>query len=1517
MPKPVSHTITTFPQSSVAITIPSFHDNDAPYRHPPDVPCSAASPTHNLPPNPTVGMRSSAMATACRGSSTAEHPGVTLAPSCNRRRGSDTRDSSNEDEDSGLDRMLHSTSPFPSPAVSKHPLWRTRHWPRGVGSLLAVVGLALVVLGSMMMCFFVRSPERKGCDLFYLYPVYIKQTGLDVRRSRFAQKYTLYLYREGGVDDLLDEPFRIPVLFIPGHAGSYKQVRSVASVTAHKFDQDRTQFPRQVYEQGNIGFDFFTLDLNEEFTALHGYSLLEQAEFVNDAIDYILSLYPETREKYHRLLDPFDQGTIPWALPQSVVVIGHSMGGVVARTAVTLANHRPFSINTIITLASPHMAPPAALESYVGQLYEQNNDFWIRQFNTPRNASLLADMSIVSIAGGNLDAMVSSDLAFIDTSVPAHHGFTAFTTQIPGVWLSMDHLSILWCRQMVDILSYTLTSIVDAHRPSQTKPLPQRMHALRWWLTTDLDTLDTEYRWPYPASDSSSEDIDVQLPPSPQVDEGPSEVVYMEFPKKHSPAYEHIWGTVLPDQPVYFPPDTHVSTTFQDSDRIILTSRILPDTQKVPLDEPTIYLFTIRKPTDSVRLDHFPVQWEFMTGRSLATNDVDVVLCRTVSSPAEQHPWSQGHYPLREDTQHTADNSLRWADLMGQIHSCRSVSAAATRLPAFLYPEPAAHQRHSYQYLTIPPAVLDEFDLVALYYAPQPRIRRHLFSHLDFLVGQRYSLPLASKDRASSPTEPGFHTEHRVKVGLAQLLLSSLTIGYQINGIRTAGKLRTVVQLELPDNPLFAYQMHVQSDAPTISTSVESTSLEPAAPLFPLLAQQADSTSGDGRVWYNPQQVSLNFHRRGPYIPTVELKSRTETGGLEGIHQWSGLRLTLINDPTMAYQYSVALSLDVGGTMARLFKRYDITLLGFLTVYCLLIWKSQWRLWNEQGQFVSFPRALTYIIRHQFIWVSGGVVVMSWVQSELLRYLANQGSHYTLYATVSNLLLGYRGEGTWLVLLLLSATSLGVLTILWTVCSMLVYGLSLFHRLWRQSGRVTRYLHSMRCAILLTWWWKSPTVPSVSTSHHRTLESGDTILNEYNLVLSGQPMGNSNAIPVIRDLWGTPRKVISALAALLMVVVFMPYQFMYSTLWVVQLFTCVKTRTELACLQTSDGVQALSPLERKAQAKRRTSDIDDGTRELLPDGQVAWEHPLDMQQVTHTLQAVAPSRSVRTNFNTTLSFPALITVEPIEPNGKTTQQSPSGGEMGTPALHLYQRVLEHQLYYQITVLIFMLLLLPYNVAEIIVWIRNLSVHWTEDSSSDHNLWWIAPFYLMVKFNASFMLPRFVGGPVKDPLDRSENLSKGGYDLADLFQRQSAHCDRALEAHTDGPDSPHTKSSFKHLWVKVSQVGLKDSNGGLSSPAKPLTSTLVGSLDTVSRSAIQEPSQAWNWVTQSWLSTLTHWAFNVYIVLIFLWGFQRAYYLYTWGNALVMWCVILYVLQTQATLRVKQFLVTHVLRVKSN
>ncbi|ORZ14161.1 PGAP1-like protein-domain-containing protein [Absidia repens] len=310
--------------------------------------------------------------------------------------------------------------------------------------------------------------------------------------TRFAGKYGLYLYREKGVD-LSEQPTGIPVLFIPGHAGSYKQIRSIAAESAYYYHQHYAT-SQDTWDQGMRHLDFFTVDFNEEFSALHGQSLLEQAEYLNDAIDYILKLYPLSRK-----WGPQQNKQLPD--PTSVIVIGHSMGGTVARTMFTIHNYQPGTINTIITLSTPHILPPAPFDWKISKIYDDIHHFWksaydddddddssgnlIQQHDpttittTFRNTTdLLKDVSMVSIAGGNLDSTVCSDSANVGTFLPSNHGFTVFSTAIPRVWTGTDHVSILSCNQLVKVLSKTLLNIVDARKGSQTKPLEKRIKVL-------------------------------------------------------------------------------------------------------------------------------------------------------------------------------------------------------------------------------------------------------------------------------------------------------------------------------------------------------------------------------------------------------------------------------------------------------------------------------------------------------------------------------------------------------------------------------------------------------------------------------------------------------------------------------------------------------------------------------------------------------------------------------------------------------------------------------------------------------------------------------------------------------------------------------------------------------------------------------------------------------------------------------------------------------------------------------
>lgn len=106
----------------------------------------------------------------------------------------------------------------------------------------------------------------------------------------------------------------IPVLFIPGNAGSHRQGiqlvtrilktefyvigRSFSSVALRKALHSRTPFH----------FDHFALDLNEELSGLNGALLFDQLTYANASIYRILELYQGRKNP-----------------PHSVVLIGHSM----------------------------------------------------------------------------------------------------------------------------------------------------------------------------------------------------------------------------------------------------------------------------------------------------------------------------------------------------------------------------------------------------------------------------------------------------------------------------------------------------------------------------------------------------------------------------------------------------------------------------------------------------------------------------------------------------------------------------------------------------------------------------------------------------------------------------------------------------------------------------------------------------------------------------------------------------------------------------------------------------------------------------------------------------------------------------------------------------------------------------------------------------------------------------------------------------------------------------------------
>lgn len=66
---------------------------------------------------------------------------------------------------------------------------------------LVTTALALLSVASIIHSFVSRQLDTKGCRMSYMRPSFAKLSDFDTEHTRFASKYSVYLYREGGVDE--------------------------------------------------------------------------------------------------------------------------------------------------------------------------------------------------------------------------------------------------------------------------------------------------------------------------------------------------------------------------------------------------------------------------------------------------------------------------------------------------------------------------------------------------------------------------------------------------------------------------------------------------------------------------------------------------------------------------------------------------------------------------------------------------------------------------------------------------------------------------------------------------------------------------------------------------------------------------------------------------------------------------------------------------------------------------------------------------------------------------------------------------------------------------------------------------------------------------------------------------------------------------------------------------------------------------------------------------------------------
>lgn len=345
--------------------------------------------------------------------------------------------------------------------------------------MLSVTTIASILLIVILQAFVTRQLDPKGCVVPWTRPTYIEFKDFDTEHTRFASKYHLYMIRDASYDE---EPKvkGAPVLFIPGNAGSFKQGRILA-FEALEYLHTSIQQDQDAQQQGVTSVDLFAVDFNEDLSAFHGQTMLDQAEYLNDAVSYILSLYHDPRRALR-------DSNLPD--PSSVVLVGHSMGGVIARAMLTMPNYQSNSINTIVTLSAPHARAPVSFDAEMVHTYKRINDYWRHAYSQKwASDNPLWHVTLISIAGGGLDTVIASDFASVESLVPNTHGFTVFTSGIPDVWTGADHLQMTWCVQLIKPVVRSIMKVLDVRRPSQTKPRAERMRIFKKSLLTGMEDI--------------------------------------------------------------------------------------------------------------------------------------------------------------------------------------------------------------------------------------------------------------------------------------------------------------------------------------------------------------------------------------------------------------------------------------------------------------------------------------------------------------------------------------------------------------------------------------------------------------------------------------------------------------------------------------------------------------------------------------------------------------------------------------------------------------------------------------------------------------------------------------------------------------------------------------------------------------------------------------------------------------------------------------------------------------------
>lgn len=272
--------------------------------------------------------------------------------------------------------------------------------------------ILLLALISFAPIYWILQHDRLclRCELSVMMPVYTEHSS--AIKSSLSYKYRFFRYLDVG--RLETRAGCIPMLFVPGSGGSYRQVRSLGSAI----------FQEQTGKEQCV--DAYTVDFHGEVVPFTSLRLEQQAVYVNDACTWLVQKYSAAGK---------------------LLLVGHSFGGIVLRLLPTMANYQMQQVNhAIITISTPHWRSPFRLVHAMDLMYRSIENS-------------LTESPMLSITSGDADIMVPPRISRCPT--PSSNCQSQNVETIEDNWADPNHQAMVWERGTLrrlakDIVRYAI-----------------------------------------------------------------------------------------------------------------------------------------------------------------------------------------------------------------------------------------------------------------------------------------------------------------------------------------------------------------------------------------------------------------------------------------------------------------------------------------------------------------------------------------------------------------------------------------------------------------------------------------------------------------------------------------------------------------------------------------------------------------------------------------------------------------------------------------------------------------------------------------------------------------------------------------------------------------------------------------------------------------------------------------------------------------------------------------------------